>query len=129
MRKGVLEVGNRFVSSTKRKREQKQRSKTPLFLLSLCVVGYPPNWGKWPRYIDIDRQRESDSLTFFFVYTWTNMFPKYSMTRVGSGIESTIPEPVSFNAPYDFHDYIVTGKRRSSRCTGNTTEVGLLRQV
>ena len=26
----------------------------PLFLLTLCVVGYPPNWGKWPRYIDID---------------------------------------------------------------------------
>ena len=26
-------------------------SKTPLFLLFFCVVGYPPNWGK-PRYID-----------------------------------------------------------------------------
>ena len=23
-----------------------------LFLFSLCVVGYPPNCGKWPRYID-----------------------------------------------------------------------------
>ena len=29
-----------------------ERSKTPLFLLSLCVVGYPPNWGKRPRYIE-----------------------------------------------------------------------------
>ena len=27
-------------------------SKTPLFLLSFCVVGYPRNWGKRPRYID-----------------------------------------------------------------------------
>ena len=25
---------------------------SPLFLLFFCVVGYPPNWGKWPRYID-----------------------------------------------------------------------------
>ena len=22
------------------------------FCLFFCVVGYPPNWGKWPRYID-----------------------------------------------------------------------------
>ena len=29
-----------------------ERSKTQLFLFSLCVVGYPPNWGKQPRYID-----------------------------------------------------------------------------
>ena len=26
------------------------------FCCFFCVVGYPPNWGKWPRYIDIDRQ-------------------------------------------------------------------------
>ena len=26
--------------------------KSPLFLLFFCVVGYPPNWGKRPRYID-----------------------------------------------------------------------------
>ena len=25
---------------------------SPLFLLFFYVVGYPPNWGKWPRYID-----------------------------------------------------------------------------
>ena len=31
-----------------------ERSKTPLFLFPLCVVSYPPNLGKWPRYIDID---------------------------------------------------------------------------
>ena len=37
-----------------------ERSKTPIvfffffsfFFFSLCVVGYPPNWGKRPRYID-----------------------------------------------------------------------------
>ena len=27
-------------------------SKTPTVFYSLFVVGYPPNWGKWPRYID-----------------------------------------------------------------------------
>ena len=27
---------------------------SPLFLLFFCVVGYPSNWGKWPRYIDIE---------------------------------------------------------------------------
>ena len=27
-------------------------SKPPLFLLSLCLVGYPPDWGKQPRYIE-----------------------------------------------------------------------------
>ena len=26
--------------------------KSPLFLLFFCVVGYPQNWGKRPRYID-----------------------------------------------------------------------------
>ena len=29
-----------------------ERSKTPIVLLSLCAVGYPPNSGKRPRYID-----------------------------------------------------------------------------
>ena len=29
-----------------------ERSKTPIVLCSLCVVGYPPNWGKWPRCIE-----------------------------------------------------------------------------
>ena len=32
-----------------------ERSKTPIVSLFFCVVGYPPNWGKWPRYIDRDR--------------------------------------------------------------------------
>ena len=32
-----------------------ERSVTPLFCCFLCVVGYPPNWGKRPKYIDIDR--------------------------------------------------------------------------
>ena len=27
-------------------------SEIPIVLLFFCVVGYPPNWGKWPRYID-----------------------------------------------------------------------------
>ena len=28
-------------------------SETPIaFVCFFCVVGYPPNWGKWPRYID-----------------------------------------------------------------------------
>ena len=32
------------------------RSETPIvFCCFFCVVGYPPNWGKRPRYIDIDR--------------------------------------------------------------------------
>ena len=31
-----------------------ERNKTPLFLLFFCVVGYPPNWGKRLRYIDIE---------------------------------------------------------------------------
>ena len=30
-----------------------ERSKTPLFLLFFCVVGYPRNWGKRPRYIEL----------------------------------------------------------------------------
>ena len=34
---------------------QKNGVKSPLFCCFLCVVGYPPNWGKRPRYIDIDR--------------------------------------------------------------------------
>ena len=29
-----------------------ERSGVPIVFV---VVGYPPNWGKWPRYIDIDR--------------------------------------------------------------------------
>ena len=30
-----------------------EQSKTPIvFLFSLCVVGYSPNWGKRPRYIE-----------------------------------------------------------------------------
>ena len=33
-----------------------ERSETPIvFVCFFCVVGYPPNWGKRPRYIDIDR--------------------------------------------------------------------------
>ena len=33
----------------------KERSKTPIvFGCFFCVVGYPPNWGKRPRYIDRD---------------------------------------------------------------------------
>ena len=36
-----------------------ERSETPIvfFCCFFCVVGYPPNWGKWPRYIEnrIDR--------------------------------------------------------------------------
>ena len=35
-----------------------ERSETPIvFVCFFCVVGYPPNWGKRPRYIDrIDRR-------------------------------------------------------------------------
>ena len=34
-----------------------ERSETPIvFVCFFCVVGYPPNWGKRPRYIDIDRK-------------------------------------------------------------------------
>ena len=30
-----------------------ERSETPIvFVCFFCVVGYPPNWGKRPRYID-----------------------------------------------------------------------------
>ena len=29
-----------------------ERSEIPLFCCFFCVVGYPPNWGKQPRYID-----------------------------------------------------------------------------
>ena len=30
-----------------------ERSETPIvFVCFFCVVGYPPNWGKQPRYID-----------------------------------------------------------------------------
>ena len=28
--------------------------KPHFFCCFFCVVGYPPNWGKWPRYIDIE---------------------------------------------------------------------------
>ena len=28
-----------------------ERSKTPI-VFAFCVVGYPPNWGKRPRYIE-----------------------------------------------------------------------------
>ena len=32
-----------------------ERSETPIvFVCFFCVVGYPPNWGKRPRYIEID---------------------------------------------------------------------------
>ena len=31
-----------------------ERSETPIvFVCFFCVVGYPPNWGKRPRYIDV----------------------------------------------------------------------------
>ena len=38
----------------------KERSGVPIVFVVrsynfFCVVGYPPNWGKWPRYIDRDR--------------------------------------------------------------------------
>ena len=37
-----------------------ERSETPIvFVCYFCVVGYPPNWGKRPRYIDIDRSTSS----------------------------------------------------------------------
>ena len=29
-----------------------EQSKTPIVFVVLCVVGYPPSWGKRPRYID-----------------------------------------------------------------------------
>ena len=32
-----------------------ERSKTPIVFVVLCVVGYPLEWGKRPRYIEIDR--------------------------------------------------------------------------
>ena len=37
-----------------------ERSETPIvFVCFFCVVGYPPNWGKRPRYIErIDRLKE-----------------------------------------------------------------------
>ena len=36
-----------------------ERSVTPIvFCCSLCVVGYPPNWGKQPRYIDRITEKE-----------------------------------------------------------------------
>ena len=34
---------------------QKNGVKSPLLCCFFCVVGYPPKWGKRPRYIDIDR--------------------------------------------------------------------------
>ena len=33
---------------------RKNGVKSPLFCCFFCVVGYPPNWGKRPRYIDRD---------------------------------------------------------------------------
>ena len=53
-----------------------ERSKTPLFLLFFCVVGYPPNWGKQPRYIDrIDRSlpaRENPIKDRSITFNWRN---------------------------------------------------------
>ena len=37
-----------------------ERSETPIvFVCFFCVVGYPPNWGKRPRYIDRIEKKES----------------------------------------------------------------------
>ena len=33
----------------------KEQSITPIVFLVFCVVSFPPNWGKRPRHIDIDR--------------------------------------------------------------------------
>ena len=36
-----------------------EQSKTPIvFVVFFCVAGYPPKWGKRPRYIDIEEQRK-----------------------------------------------------------------------
>ena len=41
--------------------------KSPLFLLFFCVVGYPPNWGERPRYIDIDRITTTTTTTTIII--------------------------------------------------------------
>ena len=45
---------------------------SPLFLLFFCVVGYPQNWGKQPRYIDrIENKKKFLILgKFFCCHLW-----------------------------------------------------------
>ena len=66
-----------------------ERSETPIvFVCFFCVVGYPPNWGKRPRYIDIDRILLWFPLVLFFSYRNEVMFEiidnlhKYSLINL-----------------------------------------------
>ena len=46
-----------------------ERSETPIvFVCFFCVVGYPPNWGKRPRYIDIEIIVKSFLTNFDYFY-------------------------------------------------------------
>ena len=48
-----------------------ERSETPIvFVCFFCVVGYPPNWGKRPRYID-----RIDRLYNFIICQFAALFP------------------------------------------------------
>ena len=48
-----------------------ERGKTPpffFFFFCVCVGGYPPKWGKRPRYIDIDRLKGQYNVLFFLIF-------------------------------------------------------------
>ena len=64
---------------------QKNGVKSPLFCCFFCVVGYPPNWGKRPRYIDD---------LFLFIYLFIYLFFLLVSTGTPGVGKSTLSQQV-----------------------------------
>ena len=71
---------------------------SPLFLLFFCVVGYSPNWGKWPRYIDREicffiafdsnmtwAPTKHDLLFLYIASTFSRKFSNITLERLEPG--------------------------------------------
>ena len=83
---------------------------SPLFLF-FCVVGYPPNWGKWPRYIDRIVDYTSP------ITWWNGMCSSTELSKVASGILSLPPTSASVERACSHHSHM-----RSSDCNRLTTD-------
>ena len=64
-----------------------ERSETPIvFVCFFCVVGYPPNWGKRPRYIDrlhIQYRYSAVNSVCNMIFTFRFNFLKIEATGLG----------------------------------------------
>ena len=72
-------------------------------------------------------KRESDSIIFSFVATWTNLFPKYSLTHAEGEMEPIFPKSVSLNIPPRL--LCLRWDRKKKDVQMNTPESKLLKPV